>query len=208
MSDPDDHRDLRSFWKIYVPLWFGKIVAKNIQAMHAMGYFEKFDPKDFDHGHLLFKRDASVQYRTVASFLSDVVMILYHTREDARSWPSERKKGIPAYQRVQRSIIGYLDGQVIPAYRVVDFSRLEKNAWENYDEYGTISHWTLNEYFGLHQMYVDFRMEIEGMIAQPSIEFYIKPKTDGRFSLNGQKYDIYLKVNKDDDHIARKYAGK
>jgi hypothetical protein len=52
-TDKEECRNPMSFGKIYVPHWFGKIIAVHIEKMHKMGYFDRITPQDFDHGHLL-----------------------------------------------------------------------------------------------------------------------------------------------------------
>jgi hypothetical protein len=109
--------------KIYLPDDFAQVIARHVDAMELWHSFDKMDPADFFHGHLIV-RGSQVRYGTLNAYLQDVSGILYHTHEYEKAW----NKKIP------RSLFGQMDGDLVPAIRKV----VPKNLSPSYENTGTI----------------------------------------------------------------------
>ena len=109
-----------SYWAIFVPDWFGKIVEQQVRAMGRAQYFDAVDASDFYHGHLVMKREAEIKsVNTPETMLRDVGLIVYHTDESGIRWALQAKtKAVD--NRTPRSVAAYMDGSVAPAKNLVD----------------------------------------------------------------------------------------
>lgn len=189
-QDSDDFRELRSFWKIFVPDQLGKIMASHIEIMREQEYFQNFSSKDFDHGHFILSKGADLFYYSPESFLEKVVMILYHTQEATHLWRKQAERGVPTEQRILRSILGFLNGLIRPA---AQFAKMEFSHFFTYDLAGTVDSYNVRDTLELFNREGDVYIAINQMWCKPEGYFAIKPLPLGRYSAGGKRYDIFLR---------------
>jgi len=189
-ADKENCRHLASFWKVYVPDWFGKTVAAHVEKMYRVGYFDRIALQDFDHGHLLlYLPDDKEDFCSLEEILISVHSILYHTHEKTMKWVRERARGLSSGECTPRSIVGFMNGAICPAK---DYCN-EKNFANNpYDSNGTISDKTIKEIFKIYRINKQERILINGKIYYPMFLLNIEKEERGRYNIAGQRYDIHL----------------
>jgi hypothetical protein len=186
----DDFQHLRPFWKIFVPDWFGKIVESHVACMLSGNCYQELCEKDFDHGHMLLRKNAKATYNSVDDFFGDVVMILYHTAERNKRWHIERKKNQPVKKRAPRSLLGFKNGMVRSARDLVELNQIMDI---QYEESGTIHTPQLLENFGLSESETKVGFEMMGKQIIPRLTLSIKPYAEGRYKAGKQRFDVYIR---------------
>jgi hypothetical protein len=176
-----------SFWKIYVPDWFGGMVASHISEMKKRGYFERISEKDFDHGHLLLTKGSGRNFGSPEEFLRNVKAVLYHTAEFTGLWEKEKKEGKPAELRTPRSILGLADGHID-----ADLKKFSKYP-ADFEGSGTIYPVEVCPDLGLMTDDEPFRSRIGGKECSLSMALEIELNGNGRYRAGNQRYDIYIR---------------
>lgn len=189
-EDYDAYREGHSFWKIFVPDWFGRIIASHVEMMYQMGCFKNLSGEDFDHGHLIFRQGAGFFYRSSDEFLKNVSMILYHTNEHTHLWQRQAANGIPVEQRIPRSILGFLNRIARPA---VEFVVLGPSQIGNYVDCGTIDSFSIRDTLRLFDRESDIYIAIDWKWHQPQQMICIRPFSFGRYAVGKERYDIFIR---------------
>lgn len=189
-QDYDDCREVRCFWKIFVPDRLGKIISSHVEMMHQQGYFENLSEKDFDHGHFILRQGADFFYYSLDEFFKNVVMILYHTQEHTQLWRNQARAGIPFERRTPRSILGFLNGMIRPA---VEFADMNFSQRSGYELAGTIDSYNVRSTLGLFDRECDVCVAIEWRWFKPEGSFMIRPHPYGRYQVGKARYDIFMR---------------
>jgi hypothetical protein len=126
------------------PSPFELLVSKHVDAILQEGYAESIQASDLNHGHLIINKHKGC-YGNLGELISNTRMVLYHSDEGGKRWQKETR---PNKDRVQRSIVGFPDGSIKPAIKVL---KDEYNTNKDYYECcGTIIPWDLSAAYSLH----------------------------------------------------------
>ena len=188
-ADYDDFQKHQSFWKIFVPDWFGKIISSHVEVIHMAGCFERLCQEDLDHGHFIFRQNTELFHDSPEELLKKVTVVLYHTHEGSNNWQKQILAGVPLWKRMPRSLAGFLNGMVSPA---INFVSLPPAQVETYVNRGTIDPFDVRNTLELFNREGDLRVMIKGSQFVPRTFFSIKPFPEGRYSVGGQRYDIFV----------------
>lgn len=192
--------------------WFGKIVEKHVQDMFERGYAEEISNGDLFHGHLItenppgFNRNKDY-YKSTDDVFRQTHSILYHTAEYNKRW-SVKEANLPFHKRTPRSILGFMDGTISPAFDVLfkllvsgkykrgiplalsishainSICNLSESDSFKYPTYGTIFTEDLIRAYRKFQK-LDLRdssqpVSFNGMKYELDSQFYIEPKPKGK----------------------------
>jgi hypothetical protein len=179
------------FWKIYVPDWFGRMVANHVSLMYQASLFKSIGETDFNHGHLLIQKNVRHDhgYASPEDFFRDVAAILYHTAEGIGRWRKEAAEGVPADLRTPRSILGKR-GTIDPHLK--KYSLYPKE----FEIVGTVNSLEISSALGYIFNGDSMTVIISNERHMPLLEMEIEPRSDGRYEAGGQRYDAYLRFRK------------
>lgn len=177
--------------RIVLPMRLGRVVESHINSMFRAGLFFSFADEDFNHGHIVRRAGNKEEYGSLDEFLKDAAFIVYHTDENASRWVSLRQADLPPEKRIQRSIVGYLNGKIKPAIELVGES--QKNELPYYECCGTVAGDDLErarpELARYNQLVV---VVFQGKKCLLFSQFAIERNELGRFSSGGMRYEIFF----------------
>jgi hypothetical protein len=186
-QDYDDYRESQSFWKIFVPGWFGKIIASHVEMMYQLGCFKNLSEEDFDHGHFILRQNAGFFYNSPDEFLKNVAMVMYHTQEGTNLWRKQMTAGVPIEKRTPRSILGFLNGIIRPA---AEFVSMNPSQLDSYLRSGTVDSFNVRDTLGLFDRESDLYVAIDWKWHKPEELLCIRPFSRGRYRVDEVRYDI------------------
>jgi hypothetical protein len=188
----------RSMVAIYLPKNLGDIVLQHINVAKNASYYDELSHDDFFHGHFLFARSAN--YGSANEFFSDITAILYHTAEYNDRWSQEEKLGLSPLERRQRSLLGFLDGNVAKAVDWVTppFRRGYISSGTIYDTDIGMTHPELSGNNGQGKAAGPTGVKVckngECRVCEPFGQFNIIKTDTGRFTTAaGEKIELYLR---------------
>jgi hypothetical protein len=188
----------QSMVAIYLPKSLGDIVLQHINVAKKASYYDELSHTDFFHGHFLFAN--SISYDSADEFFSDITAILYHTAEYNGRWGQEEKLGIPPLERRQRSLLGFLDGNVAKAVDWVTppFRRGYIGSGTIYDTDIGMTHPELSGSNGQGKAAGPTAVKVcksgECRVCEPFGQFNIIKTETGRFTTaEGEKIELYLR---------------
>jgi hypothetical protein len=121
-------------WKlVHIPRAQARLVEQHLRTIVDNGWGEVM-PGDLYHCHLLIRHGAG-NIESLGDLFANVAMILYHSDEHTVRWRGE--DGIlPLSKRRPRSIVGFLDGTIVPAATLMrsDLSHYERDGSIHSDE--------------------------------------------------------------------------
>lgn len=172
---------------MYVPDWFGQLVASHISKMYEAECFKSLAENDFDHGHFLLRRDTGRICRTSKELFRGVEAILYHTAENNGRWQREKREGKPAKLRTPRSIIGFRNGSIDS-----DLQKFSKHP-SDFEKAGTVYPLEICEVLCLLSYNNAPKVIIGDGEYNPSLQLNVEISFRGRYRVGNQRYDLYVR---------------
>ena len=199
-SDTDQVSSIEVERKVayYPPQALGDLMAIHIRKIIDAGYATELSQEDLYHGHLIWKRNSDNDLlrldRDIYSYMSGgatsdpygpLAMILYHSAESGERWEIAEQY-LPIDKRTPRSIVGFLDGSIVPAIELlkveIDTGRFILP--DDYTLYGSIRE-------------IDLAQANPNLFAAgayllsigPQLEFVLH--SEGRHSFSGNKLAVY-----------------
>jgi hypothetical protein len=184
---------------IYAPESFGKIILAHIDEAKKQAYYDELSRKDFFHGHLLLA-GIPTNHDSPQAYFSKVTSVLYHTAEYNGRWEKEQDQGIPAEERRQRSIIGFINGVLVKAMDIMKdhIPPGFEGSGTIYDVNIAVAHPELAQ-LSPDKGRVDAKSikvckNGECRVCQPFGQFNIVKESTGRFTTaNGEKVELFLR---------------
>lgn len=108
-------------YAIRAPSHLGKLVETHVEKMLKAGFAEDLSRPDLHHGHIIWAPGAQKDAIWKGE-LTPIAMIVYHTQEYSERWRLDQKD-LPPDKRTPRSIVGFLNGDIVPAKKLIDVNR-------------------------------------------------------------------------------------
>ncbi len=182
--------------KAFFPPRYARIVAQHVDRMFEEGWADQLNPVGLFHGHLLLQRELPEGFDSLDALIDHTELFLYHTAENTGRWRAQSDR--PLAERTPRSIIGRRDGTAFPAIEMMPdgFSSV------GYDGFGTLGFDDIEETdpqrFHQQERGNEPPLQSNDHTWDVSLQFYIRPDPNGRFTVEGQRYDIYVKGEPDE----------
>jgi hypothetical protein len=115
------------------PARFEKVVRSHVTQILEKGYAESLAWDDLSYGRIFVRRGKEGCYANMNELLENVELIAYYSAEFKNRWDDFRT---PLEKKIPRSIVGFMDGRIMPAIDFVGRENL-KNEWR-YNRFGIV----------------------------------------------------------------------
>lgn len=112
---------------------FEKIVRSHVTQILEKGYAQSLQWNDLKYGRIFVPRGKEGCYANMDELLDNVKLIAYYSDEHGGRWQNSRA---PPEKKIPRSIVGFMDGRIMPAIDFVGRENLHNEP--RYLNYGIV----------------------------------------------------------------------